>query len=84
MTKEERIRELYDKARSNPASLRFREVCRLAEGVGFRLDRVRASHHIFLHPTLRELLNLQSRGGQAIPYQVRQLVKLIEIHGLLL
>lgn len=83
MTQEQRVRELYEKARTHPASLKFREVCQLAKGVGFRLDRVRGSHHIFLHPALEELLNLQSRGGQAVPYQVRQLVRLIEVHGLL-
>jgi predicted RNA binding protein YcfA (HicA-like mRNA interferase family) len=45
----------------------------LAEAFGFRLARIRGSHHIFEHPTIPELLNLQESKGQAKPYQVRQL-----------
>ncbi|HFD38284.1 MAG TPA: type II toxin-antitoxin system HicA family toxin [Anaerolineae bacterium] len=30
----------------------------LVEAFGFRLSRVRGSHHIFVHPNVRELVTL--------------------------
>jgi len=29
------------------------------------------SHHIFVHPQVQELVNLQNVGGKAKPYQIR-------------
>ena len=46
--------------------------------------RVSGSHHIFTHPTMRELVNLQEVGGQAIPYQIRQVLRLVEQYNLAL
>ena len=63
--------------------MKFRELTTLAESLGFILDRVKGSHHIFVHPDLPEILNLQNVKGQAKPYQINQLVKLIEKHNLL-
>ncbi|MBE9230786.1 hypothetical protein IQ231_03535 [Cuspidothrix issatschenkoi LEGE 03284] len=40
------------------------------------------SHHIFTHPTIPELINLQNRNGKAIPYQIRQFLILIEKYSL--
>lgn len=66
-------------------NLRFADLLRLAEAFGFELRRQRGSHHILLHPAVPEALNLQpDKGGQAKPYQVRQLVDLVETHGLTL
>ncbi|MBD2145881.1 type II toxin-antitoxin system HicA family toxin [Sphaerospermopsis sp. FACHB-1194] len=44
----------------------------LFEAFGFSLLRINGSHHIFTHPTIPELINLQNCNGKAIPYQVRQ------------
>jgi len=41
----------------------------LVEGFGFAQTRVSGGHHIFTHPHLSELVNLQNVGGQAKPYQ---------------
>ena len=35
-------------------------------------ERVRGSHHLFDKEGILEIVNLQSRGGHAKPYQVRQ------------
>jgi len=43
---------------------------------------VNGSHHIFIHPKIPELLNLQDLKGKAKPYQVKQLLQLVEIHNL--
>ncbi len=83
MGKKERIEALHEKARRKPASLKFSEACALAEGVRFRLDRVKGSHHIFVHDRHKVLLNFQKVRGQAKPYQVRQLLNCIEEFQLL-
>ena len=83
MGSEKRVRAIHDRAIGNPASLKFRELCMLAEGVGFTLDRVRGSHHIFVHSNPKCLLNFQDVKGQAKAYQVRQLLKMVEEFQLL-
>jgi predicted RNA binding protein YcfA (HicA-like mRNA interferase family) len=54
----------------------------LVEAFGFRLSRTSGSHHIFIHPNVKELVNLQNVKGQAKPYQVRQFLKLVERYNL--
>jgi predicted RNA binding protein YcfA (HicA-like mRNA interferase family) len=49
---------------------------------GFHLSRVSGSHHIFARQDVRELVNLQDVGGKAKPYQVRQLLDLVERYNL--
>ncbi len=56
----------------------------LVMAFGFQLDRVNGSHHIFTHPNLTELVNLQEVNGQAKPYQIRQFLKLVEQYQLTL
>ncbi len=57
---------------------------RLVEAFGFELRRTKGSHHIFAHPNVSELLNLQEVRGQAKPYQIRQFVRLVERYALTL
>lgn len=75
-------RKLLQKALSSPANLRFDEACALARAFGFHLSRVSGSHHIFVRQGVRELLNLQEVGGKAKPYQVKQLLDLVERYNL--
>ena len=75
---------LLQKALSSPANLRFEEACALARAFGFHLSRVRGSHHIFAHPGVRELVNLHEVKGKAKPYQVKQLLALVEGYNLAL
>ena len=53
-----------------------------ARAFGFHLSRVSGSHHIFVHPSVRELQNLQDVRGKAKAYQVRQLLQLVERYNL--
>jgi predicted RNA binding protein YcfA (HicA-like mRNA interferase family) len=55
---------------------------RLVEAFGFELRRTSGSHHVFVHPDVRELVNLQDVGGRAKPYQARQFLRLIERYAL--
>jgi predicted RNA binding protein YcfA (HicA-like mRNA interferase family) len=54
----------------------------LVEGFGFHLSRVSGSHHIFVHPEIKELVNLQNVKGQVKPYQAKQLMELVERYSL--
>ena len=75
-------RKLLLKLLTGSKNVRFSEAVAIAEAFGFRLDRVNGSHHIFIHPKIPELLNLQDLKGKAKPYQVKQLLQLVEIHNL--
>jgi len=75
-------RKLLLKLLSGSKNVRFSEAVAIAEAFGFRLDRVNGSHHIFIHPKIPELLNLQDLKAKAKPYQVKQLLQLAEIHNL--
>lgn len=75
-------RKLLKKALSSPANLRFEEACALARAFGFHLSRVSGSHHIFAHQSIPELLNLQEVSGKAKPYQIKQLLALVERYNL--
>jgi len=50
--------------------------------MGFTLARRAGSHHIFSHPGVSELINLQEINGEAKPYQVRQFLRLVERYNL--
>jgi predicted RNA binding protein YcfA (HicA-like mRNA interferase family) len=69
-------------ARGEVANVPFGDLCGLAEALGFELRRVSGSHHVFVHLDIPELVNLQSVSGQAKPYQVRQLMRLVERYDL--
>lgn len=74
--------KLLRRALASPQSLRFAEAINLAKAFGFRIDRISGSHHILKRAGIPELVNLQDVGGMAKPYQVRQLLKLVERHNL--
>ena len=69
-------------ARGDVQNVRFADLCRLAIALGFEPRRVSGSHHTFVHPQMPELINLQDVRGQAKPYQVRQLLRLVERYAL--
>jgi len=60
----------------------FSDMMNLVRGFGFDPARTSGSHHIFTHPNIPELLNLQNVGGQAKPFQIRQFLKLVERYDL--
>ena len=75
-------RKILQKILAGSKNIRFSDMIELVEGFGFRLSRTDGSHHIFVHPDITELVNLQEVKGQAKPYQMRQFLKLIERHSL--
>ncbi|MGF2038661.1 MAG: type II toxin-antitoxin system HicA family toxin [Nostoc sp. CmiVER01] len=77
-------RKLLEKVLSSSKNIQFNELVTLVKAFGFSLSRVNGSHHIFTNPDIPELVNLQNRKGEAVPYQVRQLLILIEKYTLTL
>ena len=77
-------RKILQKILGRSRNVRFADMRGLVEAFGFSLARVSGSHHIFTHPDVPELVNLQDVGGQAKPYQIRQFLKLVEEHNLTL
>ena len=70
MDRHERLRQAILGGRSD-ANIRFADLRTLLFHLGFS-ERVRGSHHLFHKEGIIEIINVQSRGGQAKPYQVRQ------------
>jgi predicted RNA binding protein YcfA (HicA-like mRNA interferase family) len=75
-------KKLLKKILAGSQNIRFSDAVSIAEAFGFELDRVSGSHHIFVHPDVPELVNLQNEKGKAKAYQIRQLLKVIETHNL--
>lgn len=73
----ERLREP-----NRDAGWSFGELCGLLQRLGFEM-RVNGSHHFFRRPGGMGVINLQPRGGQAKPYQVRQVRRVLTEQGLL-
>lgn len=69
-------------ARGDVANVRFSDLRRLLGDLGFERARVSGSHEIYAHPSIAELVNVQEVKGQAKPYQLRQLLRLIERYDL--
>ena len=78
MKKQKLIRKLLFGSKN----IRFSEAVECAEMFGFRLGRINGSHHIYIHSDIPKLVNLQNVKGKAKPYQVKQLLQLIEQYNL--
>ncbi len=79
-----RFIKLLDRLLSGDAdrAFPFDDLCTVLFGLGFS-RRVRGSHHIFTRDGIRDILNLQPRrGGEAKPYQVRQVRDVVVRYGL--
>ncbi|MBI2940677.1 MAG: type II toxin-antitoxin system HicA family toxin [Chloroflexi bacterium] len=77
-----RERRLLEKALAGSKNIRFSEMVALIEAFGFRLARVSGSHHVFVHPQVQELVNLQDVDGKAKLYQIHQFLRLVERYDL--
>ena len=78
------VRDILEQARRSATNLRFSELHRLVEAIGYQLRRRKGSHHVFTHGVRPELpmINLQDDSGKAKAYQVRQVLRLVDEHKL--
>lgn len=61
----------------------LRRYAAIDRGVRLSLDaHEHGSHHIYEHPGIPELVNVQEVGGEAKPYQIKQPLRLVERHAL--
>ena len=76
--------KLLQAIRRNPRGVRFDDLCRLVERLGFQLRaRGGTSHRIYSRIGVTEVINLQQgSSGTAKPYQVRQILALVEKYKL--
>ncbi len=75
-------RKLLKKLLSGSKSIQSAEATACVEAFGLRLARISGSHHIYVHPCVPELINLQSVDGKAKPYQVKQFLQIVEQYDL--
>lgn len=75
MNRHERLLRTIVRGRSD-ANIRFSDLRAMMTHLGFD-ERIRGSHHLFDKGGVVEIVNLQSHGGHAKPYQVRQVRQLI-------
>lgn len=66
----------------NLKNVKFSELKQLLKAYGFDLERISGSHHIFVHPRAKEIVNIQNVKGEAKPYQIKQILQVIEKYDL--
>jgi predicted RNA binding protein YcfA (HicA-like mRNA interferase family) len=69
-------------SRGDLQNVSFSDFCRLVEALGFSIIRTSGSHRIYGHRQIPELVNVQDVGGGAKPYQIRQVLRLVERYNL--
>ena len=57
-------------------NIRFNSLCQFLKHLGFS-ERIKGSHHIFARKKVEEIINIQSKGNKAKPYQVKQVRNII-------
>lgn len=74
-----RCRKLIEKARNSPKGTRFEELEAICRCLGMALDRIDGSHYIYLSQSPFFMVNIQKmKDGKAKPYQVKQVLEIIE------
>ena len=74
--------KLLEKIYNNTKNVKFNEFISIVEAFGFILTRSTGSHFIYKNPKINQWLNLQSRKGEAKPYQVEQFLWFVEEYNL--
>lgn len=61
---------------TSDGNIRFADLRSFLLRLGFA-ERIKGSHHIFTHPRIAEILNLQPQNSMAKPYQVKQVRRIL-------
>jgi len=71
---------LLDRIRRNPKNVRFDDLCRICDRFFGKPRQRGSSHRVYPTPWLGDpRINIQSRGGMAKAYQVRQVLAAIRL-----
>jgi len=63
-------------------NVKFSDFENLVLGFGFCFSRSKGSHRMYRNPSIPGNLNLQVYKGEAVPYQVKQFLMMIEKYRL--
>jgi predicted RNA binding protein YcfA (HicA-like mRNA interferase family) len=63
-------------------NVRFGDFCRVIEWFSFVQKGGKGSHYTYLHKDVHDIIDVQSFGGEAKPYQIRQFIRLVERYKL--
>jgi len=74
--------KLLAKLQNSSINVRYSDFVALIKSFGFKRTRGEGSHEIFKHTGVAEIVNIQNDNGKAKPYQVKQLLSLIEKYNL--
>jgi predicted RNA binding protein YcfA (HicA-like mRNA interferase family) len=66
----------------NLNNISFSDFINLVADFGFTRLRTKGSHHIYCHPHISELVNIQNVKGEVKPYQARQFLRLVERYNI--
>ena len=76
-------RKLYERLLADPSMIiSLRDLEALFAAFGFQCRIGKGSHRHFKHPRVPAILTVQPRGKDAIPYQVRRLLAVVEDYDL--
>jgi hypothetical protein len=71
--------ETLGKMRTNPAGVRFAELCKVCDHYFGQARQASGSHRVYKTPWIGDpRVNIQNSKGQAKAYQVKQVLKAIE------
>ena len=78
-----RLIKLIARARQSANNLSFDELCFIVEHIGFVFDRQKGSHRIYKGTSYdMPIVNIQNCDGKAKPYQVKQVLDMIDRYDL--
>ena len=75
-------KKLLIKIMNNLNNVDFNDFIRILNKFGFRLQRIRGSHNIYVNNDVAEIINIQNVNGKAKPYQIKQFFRLVEKYNL--
>ncbi len=61
---------------TSDTNIPFKDLKILLKALGFE-ERIKGSHHIYARDDIIEIINLQSKGNNCKPYQVKQVRQLV-------
>lgn len=75
--------KFYKKIKNNQKNVNYGEVVSFLEWLGFDSKQRGTSHRTFKKLNLEELINIQEKKGEVKPYQIKQVIKIVEKYGLM-
>lgn len=75
--------KFYYKIKNNQKNVKFDELVSFLEWLRFDSKQKGTSHRTFKKPNIEELINIQEKKNEVKPYQIKQVVKIVEKYGLM-